>query len=224
MLFCAVTSVESNSWRPDILKPTRFLCPGYSLGKNSEVGCHALLQAIFPTQGLNPHLLYLLHWQVGSLTLVPPGKPHERHIWSCCSVTKLCLTPCNPMNCSMPGFPILHYLPEFAQTHVRSVSDAIQRSHPLSPASPPAFSLSQHQGLFQWVSSSHQVAKIIGVQLQHQSFQWIFKADFLWDWLVWSPCCPRDSQESSPAPQFESINSLALSLLYSPTLTSVHDY
>ena len=78
-----------------------------------------------------------------------------------------------------------------------------------------------HQGLFKWVSSSHQVAKVL--ELQHQSFQWIFKTDFLQDWLVWSPWSPRDSQESSPTPQFKSINSLVLSFLYSPTLTSIHD-
>ena len=77
-----------------------------------------------------------------------------------------------------------------------------------------AFDLSQHQGLFQWVGSSHQVAKVLELQLQHQFFQWVFRVDFLKDWLVWSPCCPRDSQESSPAPQFKSISSLALCLLY----------
>jgi len=85
--------------------------------------------------------------------------------------------------------------PEFAQTRVCWVSDAIQPSHPLSPPSPPALSLSQHQSLFQWVSSLHQVAKVLELQLQHQSFQWIFRVDFLQDWLVWSPCSPRDSQE-----------------------------
>ena len=72
--------------------------------------------------------------------------------------------------------------------------------------------------------SSHQVAKVLELQLQHQSFQWIFRVDFLQDWLVWSPCSPRNSQESPPAPQFESISSLVLSLLYGPTLISVHDY
>ena len=70
---------------------------------------------------------------------------------------------CNPIYCSTPGFPVLHHLPELAQTHVHQVGDAIQPSHPLPSPSPPAFSLSQHQGLFQWVSSSHQVAKVIGV-------------------------------------------------------------
>ena len=82
----------------------------------------------------------------------------------------------------------------------------------------------QHQGLFQWVSSSHQVAKVLEFQLQHQSFQWTFRTYFLQDGLVGSPCSPRDSQESSPIPQFKSINSLVLSFLYSPTLTSNHDY
>ena len=99
----------------------------------------------------------------------------------CCSVAKLCPTLCVPMDCRTPGFPILHYLPEFAQTHSHWVSDAIQPSHPLSPPSLPAFSLSQHQGLFQWVDSSHQVVKVL--ELQYQYFQWIFKVDFLQDWL-----------------------------------------
>ena len=90
--------------------------------------------------------------------------------------------------------------------------------------SPPAFNLSQRQGIFQWVSASHQVAKVLEFQLQHQSFQWIFRTDFLPDGLVWSPCSPRDSQESSPTPQFKSINSSALSFLYCPNLTYIHDY
>ena len=76
---------------------------------------------------------------------------------------------------------------------------------------------------FQWVGSLHQVARVLELQLQHQSFQWIFRIDFLQDWLVWSPCSPKDWLESPPA-QFESINSSVLSLLYGPILTSVHDY
>ena len=113
---------------------------------------------------------------------------------------------------------------EFTQTHVYWVSDAIQPSHPLLSPSPPAFSLSQHQGLFQRVSFSHQASNVLEFHLQHQSFQWIFRTDFLKDGLVGSPCSPRDSQESSPTPQFKSINSSALNFLYSPTLTSIHDY
>ena len=96
-----------------------------------------------------------------------------------CSVTQSCLTLCDPMDCSTPSFPVLHHLPEFAKIHVHRVGDAIQPSHPLSSPSPPAFNLSQHQGLFKWVSSSHQVAKVLEFQLQHQSFQWIFRTDFL---------------------------------------------
>ena len=95
------------------------------------------------------------------------------------SVAQLCPTLCDPMNCSIPGLPVHHQLPEPTQTHVPWVGDAIQPSHPLSSPSPPALNLSQSQGLFQWVSSSHQVAKVLEFQLQHQSFQWIFRTDFL---------------------------------------------
>ena len=118
---------------------------------------------------------------------------------------------------------VFHYLLEFAQTHVHWVDDAIQPSHPLLPPSP-ALSLCQHRGLFQSLGSSRKVAKVLELQLQYQSFQWIFKADFLWDWLVWSPCCLRESQESSPTPQFESITSSVLCLHYGPILTSVCGY
>ena len=114
----------------------------------------------------------------------------------CCSVIQLRPTLCDPLNCSKPGFPILYQLLELAQMHVHLVNDTIQLSHPLSYPSPSAFNLSEHQGLFQWVSSSHQVAKVLVFQLQHQS-RWIVRTDFLQDWLVWSPCSPRDSQESS---------------------------
>ena len=95
----------------------------------------------------------------------------------CCSVTKLYLTLCNPMDCSTPGCPVLHCLLKFAQIHVPWIGDAIQPSHPLSPPSP-AFYLSQHQSLFQWVGSYDQVAKVLELQLQHQSFQWIFRTDW----------------------------------------------
>ena len=95
------------------------------------------------------------------------------------SVAQSCLTLCDPMDRSTPGLPVHHQLPEFAQTHVHWVGDAIQPSHPLSSPSPPAFNLSQHQGLFHSVSSLHQVAKVLEFQLQHQSFQWIFRNDFL---------------------------------------------
>ena len=95
------------------------------------------------------------------------------------SVGQSCLTPCDTMDCSMPGFPVHHHLLEFTQTQVHWVSDTIQPSHPLLPPSPPTFNLCQHQGLFKWVSSSHQVAKVLEFQFQHQFFQWIFRTDFL---------------------------------------------
>ena len=104
-----------------------------------------------------------------------------------------------------------------------SVGDVIQPSYPLSAPSTPALNLSQHQSLFKWVSSSHQVAKVLEFQLQHQSFQWTPRTDLPQDGLVGSPCSPN-SQESSPIPQFKSIKSLAYSFLYSPTLTSIHDH
>ena len=88
------------------------------------------------------------------------------------SVVQSCPTLCDPMDCSMPGFLVHHQLSEFTQTHVHWVGDAIQPSHPLSSLSPPTFNLSQHWGLFKWVSSLHQVAKVLEFQFQHQSFQW----------------------------------------------------
>ena len=101
-----------------------------------------------------------------------------------CSVTKLCPALCNPMDCSTRGFPVLYYVQEFAQTRVHWVGDAIQPSHPLASPSPPALNLSQHQGIFKWVSSSHEVAKVLEFQLQHQSFQWIFGLiSFRIDWF-----------------------------------------
>ena len=138
------------------------------------------------------------------------------------SVAQSCLTLCDLMDCRTPGFPVLLNLPEITQIHVPWVSDAIQISFSVIPFS--SFNLSQHQGLFQWVGSSHQLAKGLELQFQHQSFQWRFRTDFLQDWLVWSPCSPRYSQESSPTSHFKSINPSTHSLLYGPTLTSTHDY
>ena len=140
------------------------------------------------------------------------------------SVAQSCLILCDPMNHSTPGFSVHHQFPEFTQTHVHRVGDTIQPSHPLACPSPPAPNASQHQGLFQWVNSSHEVAKVLEFQLQHQSFQWSPRADLLQNGLAGSPCSPRDSQESSPTPQFKSINSSALSFIHSPTLISIHDY
>ena len=130
----------------------------------------------FPSPGDLPNLGIKLKspaWQADSLPLSHLGSWRKT-----CSVTKLCLTLCDPVDCSMPGFSVLPHLPEFAQTHVHWVSDAIQPSHPLLSPSLPALNLSQHQGLFQWVGSLHQVAKVLELQFQHQSFQWVFRVDF----------------------------------------------
>ena len=140
------------------------------------------------------------------------------------SVTQSCLTPCNPMDSSTPGLPVHHQLPEFTQTHVHWVGDAIQPSHPLSSPSPSALNLSQHQGLFKWVNSLHEVAKAFEFQLHYQSFQWTpglisFRMDWL-DLLAVQGTCKSLLQYHCS----KSINSLGLSFLYSPTLTSIHDY
>ena len=97
----------------------------------------------------------------------------------------------DPMNRSTPGLPVHHQLPEFTQTHAHRVGDAIQPSHSLSCPPPPAPNPSQHQGLFQWVNSSHEVAKVLEFQFQHQSFQWTPRTNLLKDGLVGSLCSPR---------------------------------
>ena len=161
----------SDSLQPHGLKPTSLLCLCNSPGKTTWVSWLALLQGIFPTQGLNLSLLYLLLWQAGSLPREPPGKS--------CSVQfsrSVMSDSLWPHGCSTADFSVYHQLLELAQTPVHRVGDAIQPSHPLSSPYPPAFSLSQHQGLFQWVISSYQVAKVL--EFQHQSLQWIFRTDF----------------------------------------------
>ena len=107
------------------------------------------------------------------------------------SVAQSCPTLCDPMNGSTPGLPVHHQLPEFTQTDVHWVSDAIKSSHPLSSPSPPAANPSQHQSLFQWVNSSHEVAKVLEFQLQNHSLQRNPRADLLQNGLVGSPCSPR---------------------------------
>ena len=146
------------------------------------------------------------------MALIPPwGSTFMTYCCCCCSVTKSIL--CDPMDCSTPGLPVTHHLPEFGQVHAHWVGDAIKPSHPLKPSSLSALNLSQHQRLFQRVSCLHQVTKILELHLQHQSFQWYsglisLKTDWC-DLLA----VQGDSRESSPAPQFEGINTLTLCLL-----------
>ena len=117
---------------------------------------------------------------VGRCFTIWATREDSRQRCHCSSVTKSCSTLCDPVDSSKPSSSVLHYILEFAQTHVHWVSDAIQLSHPLLPPSPPAFNLSLHQGLVQWVGSLHQVAKVLELQLQQQTFQWIFRTDFLY--------------------------------------------
>ena len=125
----------------------------------------------------------------------------------CCSVIQSCLTLCDPMDGSTPGLPVHHPLPESIQTRVHWVAHAIQPSHPLPSPSPPALNLSQHQSLSNESALHVRWPKCWEFQLQHQFFQGTPRTDLPQDGLVGSPCSPRDSQESSPTPQFKSINS-----------------
>ena len=128
------------------------------------------------------------------------------------------------MDCSTPGFPIHHQLPEFTQTHVHRVGDDIQASHPLSSPSPPAFNFAQHQGLFQWVSFFASGGQSNGVSTSASVLP-----KNIQEWFPLGLTClvslySKDPQESPPMPQFKSINSSALSFLYGPTLTSIQEY
>ena len=133
------------------------------------------------------------------------------------SVAQSCRTLCDPMNRSTPGLPVHHHLPEFTQTHVHQVRDVIQLSHPQSSLSPTAPNPSQHQSLFQWVNSSHEVAKVLEFQLQHHSLQRNPRVDLLQNGLVGAPYSPRDPQESSLTPHNLALESLWLCFFTSTT-------
>ena len=147
------------------LQPHGFICPWDSPGKNTGVGCHFLLQGIFCSKGSN---LVSCIFCIGRWILYHWASPQFS------SVAQLCPNICDPMDCSMPGLPVNHQHLELTQTHTHHVSDTIQPDHPLSSPSSPALNLCQHQGLFKWVNSLHEVAKVLEFQLQHQSFQRIF--------------------------------------------------
>ena len=193
----------SDSVRPHGLQPTRLLHPWDFPGKSTGVGCHCLyLETIRFTW--NIYYYTFVHGMATDCSDVDGGalqvyqksrvylRLHDLKLQSrfCRStqwrgnsrfslVTQSCLTLCNPMNCSTPGFPIHHQLPESTQTHLHWVSNAIQPSHHLLSPSPPALNLSKQQGLFKLVSSLNQVAKVLEFQLPHQSFQWTPRTDLL---------------------------------------------
>ena len=132
-----------------------------------------------PWQIFKKHFFHILHIGNKSMYFIYFTNSYNNPSVQFSSVTQSCLTLCDPMDCSTPGLPVHHQLPESTETHVHWVGDAIQPSHPLASPSPPALNLSQHQGLFKWVSSSHQVAKVLEFQLQHHSFQWTPRTDLL---------------------------------------------
>ena len=138
---------------------------------------HIKLRKILQEMGIPDHLTCLLR----NLYAGQEATVRTRHgaVVQFSSVAQLSLTLCNPMDCRTPDFPVRHQFLELTQTNVHWVSDTIQPFHPLSPPSPPTLNFSQYQGLFKWVSSSHQVAKVVEFHLQHQSFQWILGTDLL---------------------------------------------
>ena len=147
---------------------------------------HSLFSGTFLLQSIYKYI-----WKNGSININLGSLGYEvnvkKFLWNSVqfssvqfsSVSQLCPTLCNPLNYSTPSLPVHHQLSEFTQTYVHRVGDTIQSSHPLSSPSSPAPNPSQHQGLFQWVSSSHQVANVLEFQLQHQSFQWTPRTDLL---------------------------------------------
>ena len=155
--------------------------------------------------------LYLLPYKVIHLSL---------GVCCCChQVMSDSLRPHRMQHARLPF--ALYHCPEFVQTHVHWVSDAIQPSHPQSP--PSTLNLTQHQGLFQWIGFAYQVVRVLELQLQHQFLTMNIQSWFP-SGITGLIFCPRDFQESSAAPQFRSINPSALNLLYDPTLISIHDY
>ena len=172
--------------------------------------------------------LVLTGLHLGKAKLLKLMNVVHQMLWVCSvqfsSVAQLCPTLWDAMNRSMPGLPVHHQLPEVAQTHVYRVGDAIQQSHPLSFLSLSAFNLSQHQGLFQWVSSLHQLAKVLEFQLQHQSFQMNIQ-----DWFPLELTGLISLQSKGLSRVFSNTRVqngqfFGIQFLYGPTLTSIHDY
>ena len=148
--------------------------------ESQRVGYHWewLSHSLFPSTGTRPYISWYPPWKCRFFFSSLSFSTIKRKFSSVRSFSRVRLF-CDPMICSTPGFPADHQFPEFTQTHVHHTGDAIQPPHPRSSPTSSAFNLSQHQGLFQWVCSSHQVAKVLEFQLQHQSFQWTPRTDFL---------------------------------------------
>ena len=244
---------ESHSVMFDSFQPHGQYILWNSPGQNTGVGILSLLEGIFPTRdwtqvswitggfftnwATREALRYWSQMKMScnriqnSQTVFPKTQCLTKKYLQCHTHKKVCChsvaqsywTLCDPIDCSTPGLPALHYLPEFAQTHVHPFDNVIQLSHPLSSPSP-ALSLSQHRGLFQWVSSSHQVGQGTGPSFSALVISMSIQGWFPLGFTGFISSCPRDSQESSLAPQLESIDSSVLSLLNDPILTSIGDY
>ena len=169
--------------------PPSLSAPGSNPGNCTVLSCHVCLASSDLWQLLRPLLTHVKTAQLSCSVVSDSLWPHEpQHVGAPCPSpspgvhaarqASLPITKSRSPR-SMPGLPVHHQLPESTQTHVHRASDATQPSHPLSSPSPPALNLSQHQGLFKWVSSRHQVVKVLGFQLQHQSFQWTPRTDLL---------------------------------------------
>ena len=212
--------ISQPRWKVKVVQSCPTLCDPMDYGPPASP-VHGILQAIIlkwvaylvdlPNPGIKP----------GSPALQADSLPGERSVQFSHSVMSNSLQPHESQHARPPcpsPTPRVHpnSCPSSRWCHPAISSSVIHFSSCPNP--------SQHQGLFQWVNSSHEVARVLEFQLQHQSFQWTTRTDLLWDGLVGSPCSPRDSQESSPTPQFKSINSLVLSFPYSPTLTSIRDH
>ena len=182
-------SVTSDSLWPRESQHVRPLCPSPTPIESVDAiqPPHPLLSPSPPAPNPSQQRVFsnestlLMRWPSTGVSALASFLPKKSQGWSPSLnwVTLRSAFQFSSVDCSMPGFSVHHQLLELAQTHVHQVNDGIQPSHPLSSPSPPAFNLSQHQDPFQWVSSSHQVAKVLELQLQHHSFQWIFRTDFL---------------------------------------------
>ena len=161
----SMTSRNTKTNATNIL-PNLVICPGVKNNKGVETRILICFQRYTSLRG----------WEISRLDFEIKQDWVDGSV-QFSSVTQSCPTLCDPMNCSTPGLPVHHQLPDFTQTDVHRVGDAIQPSHPLSSPSPPAPNPSQHQGLFQWVNSLHEVAKVLELQIQHQSFQWTPRTD-----------------------------------------------
>ena len=183
-----------------------------------RVGCHFLLQGIFLTQGLN---ICLLHWQADSLPMSHQRSPVYILLLFSCSVMSDSVWPHGLQHARLPCPSTISQ----SLLKLMSIGLVMPSNHLIlcCPLSPPAFSLSQHQS-FPMSRLFTSGGQSIGVSASASVLSVNIQDWYPLGWQVWSPCSPRDSQESSPTPQFKSISSSALSLLYSPTLTFIHDY